>query len=221
MPGRGTINREDGERIISITSEILSEYNSSKIVSDFKKRIEKENLPQGVEITYGGEVDEIQKSFMELFYSMIIGVIMIFILMVLQFRSYKQSFFILATIPLSLIGVIIGLSIVGQPLSFPAFIGVVALAGIVVNNAIILIDTINKKREEGEDILKAIIFSGEARFRPILLTTMTTIFGLIPLIFVGPVWAPVAYSIIFGLLFSTVLTLFIIPILYYKFEKDK
>lgn len=220
-PGRGVINRKDRERIISITSDVSSGFNSSKIISQFKDEIINKEIPNDINITYGGEVDEINRSFRELFYSMIIGIIMIFVLMVLQFRSYKQSFFVLITIPLALIGVIGGLSITRQPLSFPGFIGIVALSGIVVNNAIILIDTINKRHDSGVSLFESIILGAKSRFRPIILTTITTIFGLIPLIFVGPVWAPVAYSIIFGLLFSTVLTLFVIPILYYLFSKEK
>ena len=217
--GRGSINRQDGERIISITSNIFSGYNSNDIVSQFRREISGLNLSSDVKITYGGEIDEIRESFIDLFKSMIIGVILIFALMVLQFHSYKQSFFIILTIPFASIGVFGGLAIVRVPLSFPAFIGIVALSGIVVNNAIILIDTINKRYNSKIDIKESILEGAKSRFRPVILTTITTVFGLIPLVFVGPVWAPVAYSIIFGLIFSTILTLFVIPILYYLFER--
>ncbi len=218
--GRGSINRRDGERIISVRADAEKGFSVPEIINEFRKRTEDISFEE-ITIGYGGEVDEIQSSFIDLFKSMIVGIIMIFSLMVFQFKSYRQSIFILITIPLASIGVFLGFSIVRQPLSFPGFIGVVALSGIVVNNAIIIIDTINKRYSSSKDIFSSVIDGATSRFRPVILTTITTVFGLIPLIFVGPVWAPVAYSIIFGLIFSTILTLFVIPIIYYKFSKDE
>ncbi len=218
-PGRSTIERLDRERNIAVTSSVVSGYNAQEVLSVFQEKLKEVELPEKVEISYGGEAEDIQESFTDLGESMLIGVFMIFVLMVVQLKSYRQPFFIIITIPLAVTGVFFGLAIVGQPLSFPSFIGVIALSGIVVNNAIILIDTINKRRESGEENKKAVILGAVSRFRPVILTTLTTVFGLFPLLFVSPEWSPVAYSIIFGLLFSTVLTLIVIPILCYYFPK--
>ncbi|HQB85288.1 MAG: Swarming motility protein SwrC [Parcubacteria group bacterium ADurb.Bin247] len=216
-PGRISIERQDRDRVISVSGNIFPGYNASNITQEFMNKISELDLPSSISIDYGGEMDQIQESFTELFRSMLLGVLIIFALMVLQFNSYRQSIFIIITIPLALIGVFFGLVLTSQPLSIPGFIGIVALAGIVVNNAIILIDTMNTRYSESKDLSKSIIDGAVSRFRPILLTTLTTVFGLVPLAFVSPIWAPIAYSIIFGLMFSTILTLFIIPILYKKF----
>ncbi|MGM0482718.1 MAG: efflux RND transporter permease subunit [Patescibacteria group bacterium] len=220
-PGRSSIEHRDGDRFLAITSDVAPGYNAQSIVANFRESIKEKDLPANVEITYGGEVEEIQESFMDLFKVMLIGVLLIFTLMVWQFKSYLQPFFILITVPLALTGVFFGLAIVRQPLSFPGFIGIVALVGIVVNNAIILIDVINKKYFAGEDLKKAILSGARSRFRPVVLTTVTTVLALVPLVFASPEWSPVAYSIIFGLLFSTVLTLVVIPVLYQKFSSKR
>jgi len=216
-PGRISIKRQDRDRVISVSGNIFPGYNASNITQEFMNKISELDLPSNISIDYGGEMDQIQESFTELFRSMILGVLIIFALMVLQFNSYRQPIFIIITIPLALIGVFFGLVLTNQPLSMPGLIGIVALAGIVVNNAIILIDTMNTRYSESKDLSKSIIDGAVSRFRPILLTTLTTVFGLVPLALVSPIWAPIAYSIIFGLMFSTILTLFIIPILYKKF----
>lgn len=221
-PGRGVINRRDGQRVLVLSSDVADGYNASLIVNDFQDKIKNKELPPGVEISYGGEVEEIQESFMDLARVMLVGVLAIFILMVSLFKSYKQSLFIIVTIPLALTGVLFGLALVRQPLSFPGFIGIVALAGVVVNNAIILIDTINRNCPESRCLKDSILEAARTRFRPVALTTITTVFGLLPLVFISPVWAPVAYSIIFGLVYATILTLVVVPVLYNLFsKKDK
>jgi len=113
-----------------------------------------------------------------------------------------------------------GLFLMGFPLSFPGVIGVVALAGIVVNNAIILIDRINQNRNEGMSKLDAVREAAKTRLQPILLTTITTIAGIFPLVFTNDMWGPLAYSIIFGLLFSTVSSLLVIPLLYQHYGEE-
>ncbi len=219
-PGRSSIRREDGERVLAVTADIEPDQTGAEVMSRFRDRIDEGAIPSGLDVQFGGEVDDVQESFTDLARSMLVGVLLICALRVWQLNSFKQPFFILVTIPLALIGVIGGLALVGQPLSFPGFIGVVALAGIVVNNAIILIDTINREfARKGGELFTAVINGSVSRMRPIVLTTITTVAGLVPLVFTGPTWAPVAYSILFGLLFSSILTLFVLPVLYYRFEK--
>ena len=139
----------------------------------------------------------------------------------MQFNSFRQSFFILLSLPLALIAVFPGLAITGQTLSFPSFIGVIALSGVVVNDAIMLMDKINRNRRSGLSKFEAIIDAGRTRLQPILLTTITTVAGILPLTLSDPIWGPLGFAIIFGLSFATVLTLFVIPMLYLKFgEKE-
>ncbi|MFA5750738.1 MAG: efflux RND transporter permease subunit [Candidatus Paceibacterota bacterium] len=218
---RVSISHEDGDRSITVSSDIKEGANAGLIVKQLQEKIENYNLPENVSIKYGGEEEDINESFASLGQAMILGIILIFGLLLWQFNSFRQPFFIIITIPLALIGVFFGLVLMNQPLSFPGFIGIVALAGIVVNNAIILIDSINKFRKEGLTIIDAVYVSAKSRLQPILLTTLTTVAGMLPLAFSDPTWAPVALSIIFGLLFSTILTLFVVPILYVKFGKKE
>ena len=218
---RSTISHKDSKRILIVSSGVLDGYNSQSIVTEVQKKLEGVKIPDSVEITYGGESEDIAESFADLGKAMVLGIFSIFALLIWQFKSYRQPLFILATIPLAMIGVLPGLSIMNVPFSFPGFIGVVALAGIVVNNAIILIDSINNNRRKGMNMLDAVEDSARSRLQPILLTTITTVAGMLPLLFSSPTWAPIAYSIIFGLTFSTVLTLFVVPVLYLLFgEKE-
>ena len=217
---RTSISHEDGKRILRVTAGLEEGATTAAILAELTEK--RASLPpsEEVTITYGGEAEDINQSFADLGLAMILGIIMIFGLLVWQFNSYRQALFILVTIPLALIGVFGGLALTNQPLSFPGFIGVVALAGIVVNNAIILIDTINNRRKSGCGVTVAVIESAVSRLQPILLTTITTVAGMVPLAFSSPTWAPLAYSIMFGLLFSTALTLFVVPTLYVLFVPE-
>lgn len=219
--GLPSITHEDSDRVIVVSSALVDGANAGVVVGQLQERLTEYQLPDGVAFSYGGEAEDIAESFTSLGIAMILGIFLIFGLLLWQFNSYRQPLFVLVTIPLALIGVLPGLALMNQPLSFPGFIGVVALAGIVVNNAIILIDSINTSRKDGRDITEAVLESAQARLQPILLTTITTVAGMLPLAFSDPTWSPLALSIIFGLLFSTVLTLFVVPILYVKFgEKN-
>jgi len=219
---RPVINHEDGKRLVTVTSLVEDGYQAQQIVSAFQKQSGQIFLLEGYTFSYGGESESINKSFSDMFKAMFLGIFMIAGLLVWQFRSYRQPFFVMSSIPLSLIGVFPGLVLVGQALSFPAFIGVVALAGIVVNNAIILIDRINENRlNNNMSIDDAIREAAMSRLQPILLTTLTTVAGILPLAITNPSWGPLGYSIVFGLLFSTALTLFMVPLLYQRFgEKE-
>jgi predicted RND superfamily exporter protein len=146
---------------------------------------------------------------------------LIFAVLIVQFNSFRDSFIVLSVVPLSLIGVLLGLLVTREYLSFPSMLGFIALAGIVVNNAIILVDVWNRMREDNPEMsLRTIVIEGAAlRLRPILLTTITTIVGIAPLIFASDLWRPIAVSIMFGLLFAVVLTLLMVPVLYLRFRK--
>ena len=218
---RASIEHLDGERIIKVISDTKNKFSPVDLTNTIETEVNKISLPAGYQVGYGGEKEDIDQSLNDMMKALILGVFGIAMIMVLQFKSFRQPLFILMAIPLSVIGIFPGLVIMGQPLSFPGIIGIVALAGIVVNNAILLIDATNNQRLSGKDKKEAIITAAKIRFQPILLTTTTTVLGMIPLTLSNPTWSPIAYSIIFGLTFSSVLTLLVIPLLYYSFGEEK
>ncbi len=216
------IQHEDEKRISTVSSQVKDGFVARDITNEFKEKIRKEIvLPEGITMKIGGETEDVNKSFKEMFIALIMGVILVLAVLVVQFNSFKQSLIILSVIPLSLIGVLLGLLLTQEYLSFPTMLGFIALAGIVVNNAIILVDVWNRLREENEEMpLRDVVIKGATlRLRPIFLTTVTTIIGIIPLIFASDVWRPIAIAIVFGLSFAVTLTLVLVPVLYLKFCK--
>lgn len=219
-PALAKINHEDKERIVRISAGTEG-GNPTEITNVLKEKIENINFPSDYRLIFGGESQELQEVFMDMFMKMIIGIILILFVLVIQFNSYRQVLIILFTIPLAMIGVIWGMTIARLVVDIPSFVGIVSLAGIVVNNAIILIDQINRELKARKDLVKAIQEAGRTRLRPVLLTTITTVFGLLPLSITQPEWRNMGFTIIFGLTFSTFLTLVIVPTLYASFYKKK
>jgi HAE1 family hydrophobic/amphiphilic exporter-1 len=216
---RTTIRHEDGQRITVVTSNLTDGANAQIVTNEFKQLAEDNlKIPEGITMSLGGENEEVDQSFADMFTALIMGMVAMFAILVIQFNSARQTVYILLTVPLSLIGVFAGLLIMDKPLSFPSIMGFIALAGIVVNNGIILIDVINRERREaeGRDLREVIIAASASRLRPVLLTAITTVVGILPLVFAAELWAPLAYSIIFGLTFATVLTLVLLPAIYYR-----
>lgn len=216
---RTRIEHNDGDRVARVTANVKNGYLAQDVFIALGEELPKLTVPAGYEVSAGGQNEDTDQSFADLGRAMIIGIFLIAALLIWQFSSYRQPLFVISSIPLALIGVLPGLAIIQQPLSFPGMIGVVALAGIVVNNGIILVDRINENRRDGKDKDEAITESCESRLRPILLTTITTVAGLLPLVLTQPSWAPLGYAIIFGLMFSTVLTLYVVPLLYHRFAE--
>ncbi len=214
---RAAITHEGGLRSATVIGKLTADGNLREVIKEFNKREYELNLPDTVEMRIGGEDEEFNKSFQDMFVALIIGMVSMFAILILQFNSVRYALYILLSVPLSLIGVFGGLMLVGEPVSFPSLMGFIALAGIVVNNAIIMIDTINNKRKEnGGDVRRAVVDGAVARLRPVILTALTTVIGIIPLTFAASIWVPLAYAIIFGLSFSTIITLVLIPTLYYR-----
>ena len=183
----------------------------------FEKRIVREQLPEGVSVSIGGESEDIDQSFRDMFTALLMGVVAMFAILVLQFNSFRYALYVLAIVPLSLIGVFAGLMITGSPLSFPSIMGFIALSGIVVNNAIILVDTINKERARHgttKPLNDIIVDASASRLRPVLLTALTTVVGMVPLLYAAEIWVPLAYAIMFGLAFATIITLLLVPSIY-------
>jgi HAE1 family hydrophobic/amphiphilic exporter-1 len=215
--GISTISRKDGERVISITADLKEGFNVNDVADQLQTIYPEEDIPNGVILNYSGDVEGISQNFGNLFQSMILAVFLVFIILTLQFKSIGQPFIILTTIPMALIGVIWGLIITGNEFGFYAFMGLVALVGIAVNDAIVLIDYINYLRAEGYSLVESIKEAGKTRFNPVLATSLTTISGVLPLAFKEAYYEQFSYALIFGLMMTTILTLIFIPAIYSLF----
>ncbi len=212
------ITHEDRQRLGEVTANVAPGYTAREVLVAFNKKMEATPLPEGVHLKIGGENEQTNQSFMEMFFALIGGIGLMFVILVLAFNSIRYSAYLLSAVPLSLIGVFGGLSLTGQTLSFSSLLGIIALAGVIINHAIILMDSILRRmRESGEkDFEEIVVASATSRLRPIFLTTITTVIGMIPLIFVSALWGPLAFAILFGLSFSMTLTLVLIPLLVYR-----
>ena len=222
-PSQAVISHEGQKRISRVTSELESKATAVEIVNAFKKQEKDLTIPSGVDISYGGENEDVTKTFTEMVVALCAGMAGMLAILVLKFNSFRYSFYLLFTIPLSLIGVLGGLALTGQTLSFSSMLGLIALAGVIINHAIILLDSIlhrldrNKDEENPESLYTIIVESSAIRLRPILLTTVTTVVGMIPLAGVSALWGPLAFSIMFGLSFAMILTLILIPTFFYRY----
>lgn len=224
-PGQSFIYRKEFERTVSVSTDMDENTDASDIKRKLNEEIKDIFIPEGVKMEYSGIYDDTQESFQSLAKSMGIAFLIILVLLSAQFKSLMQPIIIAITIPLAFVGVVFGLMITRVAFGLMAFFGLVALTGVVVNDAIVLISHINDLRMEGTPYLEAIIEGGKHRLRPIILTTITTISGMIPLTldFVGGAeyWRPLAVSIIFGLGMATLLTLIVVPVLYSLIVRDK
>ncbi len=177
-------------------------------------------LPPGYRLEQGGEQEETVKALTQVVRAVFIAIVLILLVLIVQYNQFMKPLIILLSIPLAMIGVLVGLLVTGWAMGFMANLGILALAGIVINNAIVLIDFIETRVAGGIELRKAVAQAGRIRMRPILLTSVTTIGGLLPLsLFGGPLWAPMTNGMIFGLLFSTLLTLILVPVLYVTFAE--
>ena len=220
-----SINRNQQERTLTVTSEIKDGYNVGKVSSAVQKKIKKYKTPKGYSITMKGEMESIQETTGQIGLMLLLAVAFMYLIMVAQFQSLKSPFIILFTIPMAFTGGFLGLLITGKDLSAIAMIGFVMLAGIIVNNGIVLVDTINQLREQGYELNEAIITAGTMRIRPILMTALTTILGLSTMA-IGfgqgaEMMQPMAIVTIGGLIYGTLLTLLVVPCIYGLFNRSK
>ena len=196
-------------------------YNASVITSEFQNAIKDYELPNGITVSYGGEMESLQESFAEMFRNMMVAAVLVYIILSVQFNSLSQPLIILFTLPMALIGVMPGLLITGNDFGFVAFVGVVALVGIAVNDAIVLVDYINYLRKNGYELYDAVRETGISRFIPVMATTITTAGGILPLSIKEKFFQPLGVALICGLCTATILTLIIIPSLYTIMEERK
>ncbi len=193
------------------------------MTADVNAAIKTVALPRDYRTEIGGTAEDQQESFMYLGLAMLVAIMLTYMVMASQFESLVDPFIILFTIPLSMIGVALGLLLTGTDMNVMALVGIVMLVGIVVNNGIVLVDKANQLRAEGMDLVPAIKKAGAVRLRPVLMTAATTVLGMLPLALgigeSGETWAPMARAVMGGLTVATVLTLVIVPIIYYYMER--
>ena len=206
------------QRIETISAYPAGAAQATQIVSAFQSKLPGLHLPAGVLVTYGGDSQSINQSFSQLGICLLIGFLMMFMILILAFDSLHNTLQLMLIIPLSLIGVLTGLALTGQTVSFPVFLGFIALGGVIVNHAIILTDSlVQKERDEPEKSrLDVTLESAATRLRPIFLTTVTTVIGMVPLEIEGGTFGPLAFTVMFGLSFAILLTLVLLPVLFYR-----
>ncbi|MEQ8857527.1 MAG: efflux RND transporter permease subunit [Pseudomonadales bacterium] len=221
--GRGfsSIRRVDGHRVVNVTADVDRSQVSPEEVN---ASIQREVIPalmekyRGINIGLSGEQEERTKAMTGLAFSALLALVIIYALLAIPLRSYVQPLVIMSVIPFGAVGAIVGHWIMGELLVFFSMLGIVALSGVVVNSSLVLVDYINRQRREGTSIHEAVLNAGVVRFRPILLTSVTTFVGLVPLMLTAtPATAfviPMAVSLAYGVLFATFITLFLVPALY-------
>ncbi|MFH0790982.1 MAG: efflux RND transporter permease subunit [Candidatus Omnitrophota bacterium] len=220
--GPQEIERQNRERVLRVECNTYKR-SAGKIIEELKKEVGKLTLPGDIMINFGGEAEEQKKAFKDLTLLLILGICLVYMVMAAQFESLLDPFIIMFSIPFTFIGVILAFIFTGTTLSIITFLGIVMLMGIVVNNAIVLISYINILRARGLSVGDAVTIGGKERLRPILMTTITTLVGLLPLaISTGEgseIWQPLGITMIGGLTVSTLITLLFVPTLYTVFEQ--
>lgn len=220
-----TINRIRQTRYITVSADIKDGYIVSNVSDQVRKTLNSYQAPDGYEIEFDGEDESTKEAIGQVMLMMVLGILLMYLIMVAQFQSLLSPFIILFTIPLAFTGGFLGLWMSGSDVSVIALIGFVMLAGIIVNNGIVLVDYINQVRREGVEKRKAIVDGGKTRLRPILMTAVTTILGLVPMAFGGSMGSdmtrPMAIVTIGGLIYGTLLTLFVVPCIYDLLNRKK
>jgi multidrug efflux pump subunit AcrB len=214
-----SINHFDSEQAITIGADVEVGKVPAEVLGKLVPYLDSYQWPEGYSYQLTGGNEDTEQSFRDLFNAMFLGLLLIFLILVTQFNSFKQPFVILMSLPLSLIGVLYGFMIFRLNVGVATMIGIVALSGIVINDSIILIDRINhNRRHKGMPLKEAIMEAGPARLQPIVITSVTTILGILPISLTDAFWLTLGMAIVFGMAFATVLTLLIIPVFYYSTE---
>lgn len=216
----GRIIHRNGVRCISVRCETTEDVLPAELLAEIAPQIERLHLPAGYSIAYGGEHENKNEAMGQMITALAISLVLIFMILLLQFRNLKEAAIIMFTIPLALFGAMGGLAVTGNNFGFTAFLGLISLSGIVVRNAIILIDHTNELIEKGLSIHEAAIESGKRRLRPIFLTAMAAAIGVLPMILSGSsLWSPLASVIAFGVTWSMLTALLVVPVLYISLVK--
>jgi HAE1 family hydrophobic/amphiphilic exporter-1 len=215
--GPSEIHRADQVRV-AVVSANLRDIDLGGAVAEVRDMVQEQPLGADVRMHIGGQGEELQQSINSLLFAFGLAVFMVYLVMASQFESLLHPFVILFTIPLALVGAVLALFVTRSPVSVVVFIGLILLVGLVVKNAIILIDKVNQLRESGTPKREALVEGARSRLRPIMMTTLCTLFGFLPLALAlgegAEVRSPMAITVIGGLLISTLLTLVVIPVVY-------
>ena len=215
-----TIERENRQRVLSV-NVTLSGRALSEVVADVQKVLADTDVPEDVFIEIGGSYEDQQEAFGDMMILLVLIIILVYIVMATQFESFRMPFIIMLSLPFAFTGVFLALFITNTPLSIIALIGAIMLVGIVVKNGIVIVDFTNLLRDRGMSINMAVINAGKSRLRPVLMTSLTTILGMVPLAISSgegsEIWKPMGIAVIGGLTFSMVLTLIVIPVVYSLF----
>ena len=218
-----SISRQGKERVVSVS---VTPYNRSltDLNKDILAALSEIDMPSDVHWEVAGSIEDMLESLVDLAMILVLSLILVYIVMASQFESLKMPAIIMFSIPFAFTGVAIALYITGTSLSIIAGIGIIMLVGIVVKNAIVLVDYINLMRERGHELYDAVALSGQSRLRPVLMTTLTTVLGMLPLALSNgegsEIWSPMGISIIGGLSFSTLVTLILVPVVYVLFARE-
>ena len=219
--GQKSITRQDQSRVETVSCDVYGRDLGS-VNNDIMNQVNQLPIPAGCTINAGGDVESMQEVFSDLFLAIGMALILVYMVMACQFESLWNPLLIMASVPVMLIGVFPGLFLTGQRISMMSLLGIVMLEGIVVNNAIVLVDYVQQLRAKGLCKRESVVEAGKTRMRPILVTTLTTVLAMIPMLLASgegsEVWKPMAATVIFGLSCSTIISLLVIPILYEKFE---
>ncbi len=214
--------RKNQERVIYFRAGIFGRPLGD-VVSDIKNRMEKIEVPEGLDVRFGGTAEDQATSFRYLFMALLLGIVLVYMVMASQFESFIDPFVIMFSVPFAITGVVMALLITGYTLNMVSYVGMIMLVGIVVNNAIVLVDFTNILRARGLKLREAILSAGRRRLRPVLMTTVTTALALSPLALRGgegsETWRPLAVAVIGGLLVSAAITLLFVPTLYSILEE--
>ncbi len=219
-----TIERKDRERIVTVSGYVAKGSALSELVGATRAELKDMTIPSDISLVIGGAYEDQQETFADLGMLMALIVILIFIVMASQFESLVDPFVIMFSIPFAFTGVFIGLAVTGTPLGVMALIGVLMLMGIVVKNGIVLIDYTILCRERGQSILNAAVTAGKSRLRPVIMTSLTTVLGMIPMATGtgegAEMWRPMGMTVAWGLSISTLITLIIVPVVYTVFAAN-
>ncbi|MEO0987582.1 MAG: efflux RND transporter permease subunit [Cyanobacteria bacterium J06639_14] len=230
------ITHRNTQRSVTVLAKVIpgEDYYDTEILAELTPKLEAlqydsnvndeanaDSWPRGYTYRFGGDADTSSETFGSAGQMLVVAIFLVFAVLVLQFGSYTQPLIIILTIPFALIGTLFGFFLLGLSFSFPAMIGVIALVGIVVNDAIVMVETMNERRKQGLDVRHAAAAGASDRLRPILTTSITTIIGLIPLALSDAQWFPLCMAIIFGLLSATVIALLVVPGLYLQLTPNR
>jgi HAE1 family hydrophobic/amphiphilic exporter-1 len=223
---RGTapaqIDRKDLERVATIGGNITPDLSISEASAAIQTELDKMNMPPGYSVRLGGETEQLAETAGYVMEAIALAVILIFLILASQFESFTQPFAIMLSLPLSLVGVLLALLVTGSTLNMMSMIGVIMLMGLVTKNAILLVDNANERRAAGMNRFDALVEAGAVRLRPIMMTTLAMIAGMVPIALAlgegGGFRAPMARAVIGGLITSTMLTLLVVPVAYTYFD---